>query len=575
MSLTSIVTTASAALTRSQYQIALANQNVANADDPTYSRETASSTAITDSRSVSTTSVTRAANAYLTKTVVASSSAAARDATISSSLSAYDSDLGSVADGGDPSSLLTAFQTALSSLSSDSTNSTGQAAVVSSAKDLATGLRSLSSSIQGLRTQADQDLGDEVTTVNATLKSIADLNTQIAAADPKSQELVSLQDKRDAALTSLSSSLGISYFIDPSNRAQVYTASGDLLVGLTAAQFSYSPSSDLGASATYPGQIAGVILNGKDVTSSLTSGKMGGLVSLRDDVLVQEQSKLDALASGLITTLNTVTNAGTAYPPPTSLTGDVTVAGSDAFSATGTLRVAVIGATGTVKYSQDFDLSAYTTVSGLVAALNGMTGVSASISSTGKLVIASSDGVSGVSLGDISAAVAPSGGGVSSHFGLNDLFKGASASDIAVSPAIGGAPLLLPTASLSTANTLTAGAAGVTSGDTSIADALSSALTGQTSFAAAGDFPARTTSLQTYATAFVSSAAAKVANASNAASASSATSTAAQSSLANLTSVNTDEELSNLTTYQQQYEANAQMITVVRSLFTALMTMMA
>jgi flagellar hook-associated protein 1 FlgK len=49
----------------------------------------------------------------------------------------------------------------------------------------------------------------------------------------------------------------------------------------------------------------------------------------------------------------------------------------------------------------------------------------------------------------------------------------------------------------------------------------------------------------------------------------------AQSRMQNLTNVNTDEELAQLTSLEQQYQANAQMITTVRALFSALMQMMA
>jgi flagellar hook-associated protein 1 FlgK len=50
---------------------------------------------------------------------------------------------------------------------------------------------------------------------------------------------------------------------------------------------------------------------------------------------------------------------------------------------------------------------------------------------------------------------------------------------------------------------------------------------------------------------------------------------AAQSRLQNFSNVNTDEELAQLTALEQQYQANAQMITTARALFDALQKMMA
>ena len=91
---------------------------------------------------------------------------------------------------------------------------------------------------------------------------------------------------------------------------------------------------------------------------------------------------------------------------------------------------------------------------------------------------------------------------------------------------------------------------------------------------AAGSFPAQTTSLQSYAAAFVSSAANLISTASATSQTSEATFTAAQTRLQNLTTVNTNEELANLQTLEQQYQANAQMISTVRTMFSALMQMM-
>jgi flagellar hook-associated protein 1 FlgK len=565
MSLSSIIGAAGSALTASQTRIAVANLNVANADDLTYTHKTVTSAVTTTTMALSDATILRVADSYLSKTVLKTAAAAGGDAVTDSYMQSYDAALGSTDGGDDISSLMTAFSTALSALAS-SADATSKAQLVSDTSALADGIRSLSNDVQDLRTQANSQIETTVGTVNQTLKSLASLNDQIATVTAQGGDTTSLEDQRDAALTTLSGLMGVSSYVTADNQLRVYTTGGDALLGTTAATLSYTASSQLGATATYPGSISGITLNGKDVTTSLTTGALGALVTLRDQTLPAEQDKLDALASTLIAQVNAATNAGTSVPAPNSLTSASTVAATDAFSATGTLRVAVTDSGGKVVSTQDLDLTAYASVGDLVTALNGISGLSAGIGADGKLSITATDSANGVSLAD-------DGAGVSARFGFNDLLTGSTASDIGVSSKLTGDPGGLPTAALSMTATLAVGDLALASGDSTIADKLAGLLTTSVSFAATGSQAARTVSLSSYASNFVSGAATMIAAAASQSEASTAASEAATSRLQNLTAVNIDEELANLTQYQTQYEANAQLISIARDLFDTLVSM--
>jgi len=569
MSLTSILVSAGSGLTTAQYQMAVAQTNVSNADTAGYSRKTTSTTATTLTSAVSTATVTRAADAYLSKTVDKTAAANGRDAIINTYLQSYDASLGSVDGGDDVSSLLTAFQTALTNLASSSTAST-KAAAVSAASSLASSIRSLSGEIQSLRTEANSEISDTVGTINTTLSSLKSLNDQIVSTAASGGDTSDLEDQRAAAVTTLSSLIGVTTYTTSDNRVMVYTTGGQQLLGTAAATLSYNASSALSATATYPGSISGILVNGQDITTSISSGKLGGLITLRDDTLVDQQSALDQLASTLIDQVNAAANAGSSSPAASSLTSASSVSGSDAFSASGSLRVAVTDSSGAVVSTQDLDLSSYSTVDDLIAGLNTISGVSASITD-GKLVIAASDGANGVALGDIDASVG--GQGVSDYFGFNDVFSGGSASDIAVASKLSADASTFPTAALSTSGTLTVGAIAIASGASTTADAISAALSKDVSFASAGDMAASKSSLLNRAAGFVASGATLVSNASTQADASSDAYTAATTRLSNLTSVNLDEELAQLELYQQAYQANAQLVSMVRDLFDTLMSM--
>ena len=567
MSLSSIIGAAGSALTASQVRIATANANVANADDLTYTRKTVTSTPTTATVSVSNTTVQRAADAFLSKTVLSTAASAGYDSTVDSFMQSYDSALGSTTGGDDISSLLTRFQTALSTLDSSTGADTAKAGVVSAASTLASAVRGLSGEVQTLRGQANTQIETTVGTVNQSLKTLASLNDQIATTTAQGGDATGLEDQRDAALSTLSGLVGVSSYVTTDNQLRVYTTGGDALLGTTAATLSYTASSQLGAGSTYPGAIAGITLNGKDVTTSLGSGTLGALVTLRDTTLPAEQDKLDALTSTLITQVNAVANAGSSVPAPNSLTSASTVNASDALSATGTLRVAVVDSSGGAVATQDLDLSTYSTVGDLVTALNGIGGLSASIGADGKLSITASSSANGVALAD-------DGAGISAKFGFNNLFTGADASDIGVSASLASDASGLPTATLSTTGTLAVGDRALTSGDSTVATALGKLLDTALTIPAAGGQAAKTVSLSSYAASFVSGAATLIANAASQSATSTAVSDAATSRLQNLTAVNVDEELANLTQYQSQYEANAQMIAMAKTLFQALVTML-
>ncbi len=569
MSLTSILSSAGAALTTAQYQIAVSQTNVANADDASYSRKTVTTTATTQTLAVSSATVTRAADAYLTKAVNKTAAADGRDAAIDTYLLSYDASLGSVDGGDDVSSLLTAFQTALTSLASSSTTAS-KATAVSAATGLASSIQSLSAEIQSLRGQANLEIAETVDTINSTLDTLKALNDEIVSTTASGGDVSDLEDRRAAAVTTLSSLMGVSTYTTSDNRVMVYAPGGEQLLGASVAKLSYSASSSLSADTVYPGAIAGVTVNGKDITASLSSGKLGGLVSLRDDILVGEQDALDQLASTLIAQVNAAANSGSASPPPNSLTSAGAVSGTDAFSATGSVRVAVTDASGAVVSTQDIDLSSYATVDDLIAGLNSVSGLSASISN-GKLAIAAAASSNGAALADIDASVG--GQGFSAYFGFNNVFSGQTAADIAVSAALTADATKFPTATMEVTGALAVGQIAVASGGTGAASAISSALSSSTSFTAAGNLTAGQSSLMTYAAAFVSTAATTISDAGSRAQTSSDAHDAAVDRLANLTTVNLDEELAMLETYQQVYQANAQLTSIVQDLFDVLINM--
>jgi flagellar hook-associated protein 1 FlgK len=288
-------------------------------------------------------------------------------------------------------------------------------------------------------------------------------------------------------------------------------------------------------------------------------------------VLPAAQAQLDQLATQLADSLNAVHNQGTSVPPPSTLTGTTEVTASTALSATGTVRIAVADQSGNLASYQDLDLSSYATVGDLVSAINGISGVSASIDSDGHVVIASTASGNGIAINEMTSSVGSGGEGLSEWLGLNDLVTATGASDFAVRGDILANSGLLAVASLDQSSALTTGSQVLSSGSTTVVNNLYSALTGSTSFAAVGGLGSSTSSFADYAASIVSNVASKASQASSDYTAKETTQSTFASAMSSQSGVNLDEETAQISTLQTQYTAASELIQVINEMFSSLM----
>jgi flagellar hook-associated protein 1 len=342
----------------------------------------------------------------------------------------------------------------------------------------------------------------------------------------------------------------------------ISTASGTTLLNAAVHHLSYTPAAVVTADTSF----AGITVDGTDITSTLTSGRIGALVEQRDEVLPAAQDMLDTLAASLIDALNTTNNAASALPAPSTLTGTTAVSSGDTLAASGTLRIATLDSDGTTISATDLDLTGLSTVGDLVDALNGISGISASITN-GKLVITSTDG-DGVALADIDSEIG--GSGVSDYFGLNDLLTGTSASTIRVRSDILDGTTAIATATLDTSSTLTAGSRALTV-DASVVQALEDLLSDDRTFAASGSLGATSTSFAGYAARIVSALATGASTAASTLERRQSAYDSASDALTSETGVNVDEETARLSELEQQYSTAAQLLSVLNDMFDALL----
>lgn len=578
MSLTSALTIATSGLRATQTAISTTSNNIANADVAGYTRKTTVTTSVVTGGTgagVAATDIRAAVDEALERQVNAATSDSAETEIISDYLSRLVDALGSTSGDDSLADRLDDLFSALETLAVSPDDASAAASVITSLEATVDAINSTTAEIQDLRSEADSAIGDAVTDLNASLERLEALNEDAVRAAASGQSTDEIRDQQMQEIAKISELVDTSYFFDAQGRVQVYGPGGAQLLGSEAVTVTFTAASSVARGVVYDASgtgLSGITVNGKDITAAIDTGRIGGLLELRDDILVDRQAELDSLAATLAESLNAAHNAGTALPPPNSLTGTAIVSAGDALAATGTLRIAVLDESGEVQSFADLDLSSYATVGDLAAALDAVPGVAASIDADGHLVVAAEDGDLGIGLSQVSGGV---GGteSIPSHFGLNDLLVFDVGGNLSVRSDIASDGGLLARGALSSDAALTVGDRGVGTGDASIVAALSATLTDDQSFSAAGELGARSRSLSEYAADFISLATLRADNAGDAAELKSQVLEDLSATLASKSGVNIDEETAELSILEISYQANARIISIVQELYEALLLM--
>jgi flagellar hook-associated protein 1 FlgK len=573
-------------LSSTSVQISVTSSNISNADTTGYTKKTANqSSSVTNGvgTGVTVTGITSTVDKLLLKSLVSATSDLGSADTTNTYLTSLEKLYGSTSStdssstGTSLANSVASLESALSSLASTPSSASLQSNVVSALDSVTSQLRETSSGIQKLRSNADQDISSSIDSVNTDLQSIADLNAAIKQTAAAGQSTADLEDQRNTALQDVASKMNVSYYTASNGDLQVYTTTGQALVDSSAHKISYTAAANVSSSTTYTAGssssgFSAITVNGVDITSQITGGDIGALITLRDKTLPAAQSQLDQLATQLASAVNTVSNRASSIPAPTTLTGTTSVASSTALSATGTVRLAVTDKSGNLVSYSDLDLSSYATVGDLVTAVNGVSGLSASVDANGHLSITATGSGNGVAINEMTSSVGSSSEGFSDYFGLNDLVTGTSASDIAVNSSILSGTNALQLATLDSSSSLTVGSSVLSSGSATTVNAFYDALTASRTFSSIGGLAATTGSFADYASTIVADVASKSSQASTNYTAKETAQSTYASSLSSQSGVNLDEESANLSTLQNQYSAASALISAINSMYSALIT---
>lgn len=559
-----------------ELKTSLSSQNITNADKTGYTRKSLDVKYLTTTSGSTPVSgiVVGATNKFMTKALVGDISSYQSDLTVSDSLNYYSKQLGSTSGTNTMSSYLDNMYSTLQYLATNPETAANKSEVVQTASGLTSTVRSLSDNIQKLRQDAEQKIASSIQSINNTIDRIDKLNEKVSASVLGDSSLAEYEDQRVQELQNLAAEIDIQYFYTSDNRIQIYTGGGQALLLSDPHHIDYTVTNVVNGSTAYPAGFSAISLNGADLTQKITGGKLAGYINLRDNIYPDEQAKLDEFSTVLKTQTNTLLNTGASVPPRNLMEGSLkSLTPATAFTATGSVRVAVTDSSGTVQNYTDINLAAMTNVGDVVTALNGVAGLTASINTKGELSISVSPSTNGVVINPLNSAVTSSTGeSFSQYFGLNDLFTGTSGEDIAVSDYLLTNPEYLSTSVLSSSATLAAGDRGVNRGDGSIAKSLSDMLNSNVSFNAAGDFTAQSNTLQRYAQAFISSAASQADLSQKESATTYQVFKTGTDLLTSSSGVNVDEETTKLLLYQNQYKAGAQVVKTIQDMLDTLMS---
>ena len=429
MSLTASLLSAVSSLNAVQAQFQITSSNIANVNTPGYSRKTvALSNQVIDGRSagVRLGDVTRTVNDALVRELREHISQLGGYRVKEEYLTRTQGYFGTLDSNSSISHRLSEIGSAFDALAVTPDSPATRSAAVLEAQRTAGQLNLLTDNLQQMRSEADREIGRTVERINQRLGDISELNHKIERATVGGDTAPDLQDQRDQLIKELAEDIDIQYFERTTGEVVIMTSGGRTLLDNQPVPLSHTPAAQISAATGHQSGLSGVLYGATsiDITDELSEGRLGALLEIRDDTLVDLQAQTDRLAEVLRDQVNALHNDGTAYPPPASLTGLRSLAATDAPTMSGNFRVSVLDSAGVVVETLDIDLAtlAPPNVGQLVTQIDGMANATASLDASGQLVIAGTGG-NRIAVNELDSLVTTgsSSTGLGHFLGLNNL----------------------------------------------------------------------------------------------------------------------------------------------------------
>ena len=565
MSLIGALNAGQTALATAQAAIQVTGNNISNAGNADYTRQTAQTTPAPDQQiaqgifigtGVDLTSVQRQIDDALTARLRSSIS----DNQGASTTQQWLSQVQSVFNALGTTSLSTSmsnFFSSWSSLANKPQDMGLRQVVLQQGQNLAQTFNSQVQQLQALNTSASSALSQQAQNADNLASQVASLNGQIVVAEGGTGGTANaLRDQRDAVLKQLSQLMNISTVQQPNGSVDVYVGSEALVSntisnGVTIANLANNGT--VSPTVVFKSNKSAIPLGGGGQLGALADvqARITGVVGQENTLahnLIFELNKLHSSGQGLqgissVTAANSVadatkplnsTAAGLQFAPQN---GSFVVHVTDKATGQDHSTLVQVNLTGS---------ASDTTLNSLVASLNGINGVQASVSG-GTLQIAAANNA-------VSLSFSQDSSGALAALGINTFYSGNDATDIAVNKTVMSQPQLLAAAKNGDS----------TDNQTAVAIA---ALASQPVSALGG------TSLNDTYQSMINGVSSQVATAQTNAQAAQAVQDTLQQQRDALSGVSIDEEAMNLMKQQRAFQGAARLVSVVDQLMQSVLAM--
>jgi flagellar hook-associated protein 1 FlgK len=283
------------------------------------------------------------------------------------------------------SSGLESFFDSVQSVADDPTSISARQVMLTEADTLANGFNTIDAQLDSYNQQINVNLESDVNDVNLLAEGIAKLNVIIVEASGGANGTPNdLLDQRDELINRLSEYVSVMITEESSGAQNVFIGNGQaLVVGGSFTGLSTQPS--IGDST----RLEVVYDSGSiNLSNQLSGGSIGGLLSVRRDVIDPARAEIDSLAANLVTTINAqhavgITlsgNAGGAFFQPTGTPAPD--ASNISLSITDPLDIAVASAISTTTTSSNTGTGSITltSVDGSAVGFSPLTALSNTLS---------------------------------------------------------------------------------------------------------------------------------------------------------------------------------------------------
>lgn len=305
--------TALSGLKASQLSLETVGHNISNVNTDGYSRQRVELAANTPrytgggyvGQGVNVSTVARSYDRYLNQQLTISTSAYAEADTLATLALQADNVLSGESTSLSPA--LATFFTSVNEVANDPSSLPLRQVMLGEAQAISLRFTTVAGQLNDFRNQANNQMSQMLSDINAYAEGIADLNAKIIASSsrlPGAPVPNDLLDQRDELINKMAEKVSVSTLPQADGSVSVFIGNGQTLVlGNKTATLTLT-----GADQDVDHKL--ILLDGQDISSQISGGELSGALKFRDEILDPAQQRIGLLAAGFAVEFNALHQAG-------------------------------------------------------------------------------------------------------------------------------------------------------------------------------------------------------------------------------------------------------------------------